>query len=136
MALTRTDGLNGIGEPPSPQADVLRRLMDDAEDAGTFSRIGSVADGITATATITDDLGGRFVITCTPAPQTRGASALARAGEHAFTHNPAGVTVMHAPIGTDPLCGWIADGETVTGEFAEITCRDCLAALGADLEHV
>ena len=52
------------------------------------------------------------------------------AGEHAFTHDPAGVTVTHADAFGDgtPLCGWIAEGETATADPAAITCRDCIAA--------
>jgi hypothetical protein len=46
----------------------------------------------------------------------------------AWTLNDAGVTVTHAAIGDDPLCGWAADGETVTAEAGLITCRDCIAS--------
>jgi hypothetical protein len=51
--------------------------------------------------------------------------------EHEFTLNPAGVKVTHAAFdGSRPLCGWSADGETVTADPAEVTCADCQAAQG------
>ncbi len=50
-------------------------------------------------------------------------------GEHAFTLNKAGVRVTHADAGNGgPLCGWIADDETATGDWTGVTCRDCKAA--------
>jgi hypothetical protein len=55
-----------LGAPPSPQADILSQLMDEAEESGLFAAVGTVTDGITATVTIGDDLAGKFVITCTP----------------------------------------------------------------------
>lgn len=44
---------------------------------------------------------------------------------------PVAAKVTHADAFADgtPLCGFIADGESVTREVAEITCLDCLAAL-------
>ena len=49
--------------------------------------------------------------------------------EHAFTLNPAGVTVTHADFGGgDPLCGFIGDGETASGDWSAVDCRDCRVA--------
>ena len=72
---TPDDGLaelNGIDQPPSPQADVLRQLMDAVEELGMFGGSfepthSGVTDGHSASVTIADDLGGRFYITCTSA---------------------------------------------------------------------
>jgi hypothetical protein len=46
-----------------------------------------------------------------------------------FTLNPAGLTVTHADFGGgDPLCGFIGDDETASGDWSVVDCRDCLAA--------
>ena len=48
--------------------------------------------------------------------------------------NPEGAVVTHAPVSAnypdDPICGFMADGETVTADQSQLTCRDCIAALG------
>lgn len=48
-----------------------------------------------------------------------------------YSLNLEGVKVTHADAFGDgtPLCGFIGDGETCTSEVADITCRDCVAAL-------
>jgi hypothetical protein len=51
---------------------------------------------------------------------------------HVFTRNPAGVTVTHANLGGDPLCGWITAGETAVADWSEVTCGDCQAARPPD----
>jgi Histidine kinase-like ATPase domain len=49
--------------------------------------------------------------------------------KHVFTLNPAGLTVTHADFGGgDPLCGFIGDDETASGDWSEVDCRDCLVA--------
>jgi hypothetical protein len=50
--------------------------------------------------------------------------------EHMFTLNPAGVTVTHADAfgGGAPLCGFIADDETASGDWSAVDCRDCQVA--------
>jgi hypothetical protein len=49
--------------------------------------------------------------------------------EHVFTLNPAGLTVTHADFGGgDPLCGWIGEDETASGDWSAVDCRDCLVA--------
>jgi hypothetical protein len=50
--------------------------------------------------------------------------------EHMFTLNPAGMTVTHADAFGDgsPLCGFIGDDETATGDWSAVDCRDCLVA--------
>lgn len=55
-------------------------------------------------------------------------SGIGEAAPVAESLNEDGTIVVHAAIGEDPLCGWIADGETVTAEAGLVTCRDCLTA--------
>jgi hypothetical protein len=48
-----------------------------------------------------------------------------------YSLNLEGVKVTHADAFADgtPLCGFAHDDETCTAEVADITCRDCWAAL-------
>lgn len=49
--------------------------------------------------------------------------------------NAEGVTVTHADAFGDgtPLCGFISDDDSVTIEVIDITCLDCLVAMGGEL---
>jgi len=49
--------------------------------------------------------------------------------------NAPGRKVTHADAAGDgsPLCDWIGDGETCTREVTEITCLDCVAAMGGEV---
>jgi hypothetical protein len=50
--------------------------------------------------------------------------------EYMFTLNLVGVTVTHADAFGDgsPLCGFIGDDETASGDWSTVDCRDCRAA--------
>ena len=46
------------------------------------------------------------------------------------TLNPDGAVVTHFDAFGDgsPLCGWIGAGETASGDWLRVDCRDCMAA--------
>ena len=47
------------------------------------------------------------------------------------TLNPAGQPVTHASMAAAPLCEQMTDGDQVSGDWAAVTCQDCLLAAPA-----